>query len=136
KYENQAPDMAIGESNSYRFSGDGGVQPYSWSVNGVLPPGLRLRKAHTRAGVGPLDAEIAGTPTQAGSYTFDVVLTDGGGSSVSQSVILNVGTLTVDAPPSAFRGRPYSFYLRPVGGYPAYHWETIGRLPLGLVLDS
>ena len=49
KYENQAPDMALGEPNSYRFSGDGGVQPYSWSINGVLPPGLRLRKcSHAR----------------------------------------------------------------------------------------
>jgi hypothetical protein len=65
-----------------------------------------------------------------------VVLTDGGGSTTSQSVTLNVATMTVDAPPSALRGRPYSFYLRPIGGYPAYRWETVGRLPMGLVLDS
>ena len=135
-FRNPVSDLALGEPNSYRFSADGGVQPYSWSINGVLPPGLRLRRAHTRTGVGPLDAEIAGTPTQAGSYTFDVVLTDGGGSTTSQSVTLNVATMTVDAPPSALRGRPYSFYLRPIGGYPAYRWETVGRLPMGLVLDS
>jgi hypothetical protein len=61
-FRNPVSDLALGEPNSYRFSADGGVQPYSWSINGVLPPGLRLRRAHTRTGVGPLDAEIAGTP--------------------------------------------------------------------------
>jgi hypothetical protein len=135
-YQDPTPDMAIGEPNSYRFSGDGGAQPYSWSINGALPPGLRLRRTPSRTGMGPLGAEIAGIPTEAGSYTFDVVLTDGNGSKVSQSVTLNVGAMTVDAPPSGFRGRPYNFYLRPVGGYPAYHWEPLGRLPLGLELDS
>ena len=133
---NPAQDMALGEPNSYGFSSAGGTQPYAWSINGFLPPGLRLRTVHTSPWVGPIDAEIVGTPTQAGSFPFNVVLTDGGGFTVSQPFTVNVRTMTVDYPLSGYRGQPYTFYLRPVGDYPTYHWGSLGRLPSGLVLDS
>ncbi len=132
-------DMALGEPNSHAFSATGGLQPYDWSINGSLPPGLRLRTVNTSPRVGPLNAEIVGTPTQVGSYTFNVVLTDGGGATVSQPLTIHIRTLTVDSPPSGTRGQPYTFYIRPVGDHPAYHWSTsdgTGRLPSGLVLDS
>ncbi|MEO8371032.1 MAG: Ig domain-containing protein [Candidatus Solibacter sp.] len=135
-YPNPAQHMALGEPNSYGFSAAGGTQPYTWSINGLLPPGLRLRTVQTSPGTSPIDAEMAGTPSQAGSFTFDVVLTDGRGVTIEQPFTINVGTMTVDDPPSGRLGHPYTFYLRPSGGFPAYRWKNLSPLPAGLVLDS
>jgi hypothetical protein len=46
----------------------GGVQPYTWSiVDGTLPPGLELPKGENT---------ISGTPTETGTFTFTVRVTD------------------------------------------------------------
>ena len=46
----------------------GGVQPYTWEVvAGTLPPGLELPKGENT---------ISGTPTEAGTFTFTVRVTD------------------------------------------------------------
>ena len=50
----------------------GGVLPYTWSlVEGSLPPGLELAASPGR---------ITGTPTEAGSFTFTVRVTDEAGA--------------------------------------------------------
>ena len=71
-------DMALGAA--------GGVPPYSWSlVSGALPPGLTL---------GLASGEIAGTPTQVGTFSFTVRVGDGYTQSAPQALTLNVGQST------------------------------------------
>jgi WD40 repeat protein len=48
------------------FSASGGSPPYTWKVNGTLPPGLTLGS----------DGTVSGTPTQVGTFAFSVTATD------------------------------------------------------------
>jgi hypothetical protein len=52
---------------TFRFKATGGIGAYTWSATG-LPPGLVL---------GPGDGSLTGTPTAAGSFVVDVLVTDG-----------------------------------------------------------
>jgi len=62
------PDGNEGISYSVTLSGDGGNPPYTWSVfSGALPPGLSLNS---------VTGEISGIPTSAGSYQFQIHMTD------------------------------------------------------------
>ena len=59
--------VAVGAAQNIALTATGGKTPYTWTLaKGSLPPGLTL----SAAGV------ITGTPTTAGSYSFDVKVTD------------------------------------------------------------
>ena len=136
-YPNPANDASIGETTGYGFNANGGIQPYAWSITGSLPPGMWLRTTNLSSYLGPIDAEIEGTPSAAGTYNFTVNLEDGSGFTVSQPFTINVKSATLDYPSSGTRGQPFSFYLRPIGGYPPYTWSIqSGSLPNGLALNG
>jgi hypothetical protein len=66
------------------FTGSGGTPPYRWSAcNRPLPPGLALSPGGT----------LSGTPTQPGTYAFDVCLSDSTGAQTSKSFTLVVVTV-------------------------------------------
>jgi len=74
----------------------GGTPPYTFTVcKGQLPPGMDLSKS---SGV------LSGTPTQAGSFTFDICVTDSAGNSTSTTLTLIVaavsGNITVIIAPN------------------------------------
>jgi hypothetical protein len=59
------------------------VQPYSWSlVSGQIPPGLSLSESPGR---------ITGTPTEAGTFTFTVRVTDDRGTFAERTFSITVG---------------------------------------------
>ncbi len=61
-------DGTVGEPYFFNVFVSGGVQPYTFAVvDGALPPGLELPRR---------DNTISGTPTEAGTFTFTVQVTD------------------------------------------------------------
>ena len=62
------PDGIEGISYSQQLTASGGVGPYAYALtSGSLPPGLALD---------PATGLISGTPTTAGTYSFDITATD------------------------------------------------------------
>jgi len=127
----------VGTAYSRSLAGaSGGNAPYSYQVTGTLPPGLSLSTNGT----------LAGTPTTAGIYTFNVFASD----SSTGTGPFDSGTVTfsmVVAPQAAAispgslsggtAGVPYNATLAVTGGSGAYTMSvTSGSLPTGLSLSS
>ena len=81
------PPATINAAYTVTFAATGGVTPLSWSVasGSTLPPGLTLVSA---TGV------LSGTPTQAGTFTFGITVTDSASPAASATVSF---TLVVSA---------------------------------------
>lgn len=66
------PNGSIGKSYSSSIKATGGTLPYFEKIiSGSLPPGLKI-DGESQQGSFP----ISGTPTQTGSFTFTVKVTD------------------------------------------------------------
>jgi Putative Ig domain len=125
----------IGTSYTTFLTAIGGYYPYSWAVSsGSLPPGLSL------IGAG---SDIVGTPTQLGSYSFVLQVSDSAVPPVvaTQAYTLNVtptplnvlGNLLSPAPVNVL----YHSQIPISGGTPPYTFSiSSGTLPPGLTLDS
>ncbi len=110
------------------------MAPYTFSVpTNALPPGLNLDSS---------SGTISGTPTQSGTYTFTVTVTDSGNPAQTGTETM---TLTVVSPltvgttslPGGLTGNAYSQTLAASGGFGADTWSvTSGSLPPGLTLAS
>ena len=62
------PAGTVGQSYNAVLAVGGGSSPYHFSVSsGVLPPGISLN---------PTTGTLSGTPTTAGTYSFEVMVTD------------------------------------------------------------
>jgi M6 family metalloprotease-like protein len=75
----------VGVSYDMPLEAINGTEPYVWSLGtGSLPDGLVMD---------PATGEITGTPTKAGSYTFDVILTDAAGLATTNtaSILVKAG---------------------------------------------
>ena len=82
------PAIATGSTTWLGLASAGGAFPYQWSVSsGSLPPGMTFS---TIGGNGT----ISGSPTQAGSYTFTVAISDGNTGNLHQTISQQL-TLTV-----------------------------------------
>jgi uncharacterized protein (TIGR03437 family) len=108
----------------------GAEAPYTLTVDNPnsLPPGVSF-----------VNGVFAGTPTQAGTFSFMVSLKDVNGclSSKSYSVridpVCNIMPVTL---PAAFQEKLYNFTLTATGGTGAYNFEVAsGALPPGLSLS-
>ena len=140
------PVGAVGESYAHWFHGDGGcgpALPYQFRIlSGSLPPGLSLRK----------DGLVSGTPTDSGSWSFWVELSDENPPSASWCVpvtsqreftIKVVGpappapplTITTSSATPGTIGVPYTFALTANGGG-TQTWSVVaGQIPSGLSLN-
>jgi hypothetical protein len=115
----------------------GGSGSYNWTLtHGALPPGLALDSA---LGV------IAGTPSAAGSFTFDVTATDAADSANTATAALTLVVNGTASPvqiatpnvPGARETLPYSTTLQATGASGSFAWfVTSGSLPAGLTLSS
>jgi hypothetical protein len=111
----------------------GGIPPYTWNVSsGTLPPGLTLNSS---------SGAIGGAPTQAGTFTITIQVTDSTSASAHGSFVLTVASgLAIATPPvlpAATSTVPYTVTLEPAGGSSPYVWAvTAGSLPAGLTFNS
>jgi large repetitive protein len=143
------PTGYVGQPYSKQFNGAGGcgpALPYQYTlISGKLPPGLSLS----------FSGLISGTPTQAGSYSFYVNLSDQNPPSASWCrpaesqrqftiTVLGGGTpvapLTISqrtlAPSATVENAPYSFQFTATGGGTQTWSLQSGLLPAGLKLSS
>lgn len=121
----------VNSAYSSQLQAGSGLPPYSWALlSGSLPAGLTL-------GSGGL---LAGTPSEDGSFSFSVRLTDHYGQTADRELALAVApppplALAISALPSVLVDSPYAFVLPAAGGYGTYTWSlTGGSLPAGLSL--
>ena len=129
------PTGTVGIAYSTTLPSTGGLPPLAWSIySGSLPAGLVLQNA----GV------VSGTPTVAGTYSFQVEVVDS--SPVQQNYTSTNFTITINpSGPLTIRtsalvdgtlGTPYQGQLVATGGSPPLAWTiTAGALPSGLVLS-
>jgi len=125
----------VGSGYSFTLQKLGGASPYTWALaSGALPAGLMLNAS---SGV------VSGTPTEFGTFSFTVRLTD------SQPVSVTSGTLRIIVDPAPLvitstgdlpGGRvnvDYSQQLVATGGRIPYTWAVAsGSLPPGLILNT
>jgi hypothetical protein len=80
------PGATVGTAYSQTLAASGGAPPYIWALaSGALPPGLTLAS----------NGQIAGTPTQAGSFSFGVRVTDSAADAASAVLMLTVAAPNV-----------------------------------------
>jgi large repetitive protein len=134
------PVGTVGEYYAHEFIGDGGCGlPYQFRVlSGALPPGLSLTG----------DGLLVGIPTQAGSWSFWLELSDEDPPSepwclpkksqrrFTVDVVAALVITTGSAAPATL-GTPYSLRLSAQGGSGTRTWSIAsGALPPGLTLNS
>jgi hypothetical protein len=128
------PGGTVGALYSQALSATGGTPLYTWQVTGgSLPGGLSLNSA---AG------NIYGTPTAAGSFTFQVKVTDSQQASATGSFTMRITaaalTITTASLPNGTVGTVYTATgLAATGGTSPYTWSVAsGALPGGLSISS
>jgi len=123
------PSGRVNTPYTTTFVATGGTPPYAWNASN-LPPGLVMSPA----------GSLSGTPTQAGSFSPSVAVSDSAQGSANASFTISIAdvlrvsttTLPTDSP-----GLAYATGLMAAGGFPPYTWSvTQGSLPAGLTLQA
>lgn len=124
-----AADVGVAYQATWVANEYTGVPPYAWSISsGSLPPGLNGPNCQDPS-LGCLNAAAAGTPTQAGTYTFTVEVTDslGGTSTQADTVTVNARpAITTSSLPDATSATPYNIPIELSGGTGPYTWNLAG----------
>ncbi|MGC8627950.1 MAG: putative Ig domain-containing protein [Acidimicrobiales bacterium] len=86
------PSGTVGQEYSAELQAGAGTPPFRWAVaSGSLPPGLSLSVVSAKPWYGS-KADISGTPTRQGSYSFSLRVTDGQGKSATGSYTVEIST--------------------------------------------
>ena len=127
-----APTALQGQSYSSAATGAGGQPPYTWTLAaGTLPAGVQFN-----ASLGGL----AGTPVDAGNYSYTLLVADKSGATATRDCTLAVSSSLRIVPASLGDASPlvsYSQTLSATGGKGPYTWSiSSGNLPAGLTLSG
>jgi hypothetical protein len=123
------PNGTNGVAYSQTLQATGGTTPYTWSATG-LPTWLQLD---------PATGILSGTPTNGGTSTISVTVTDAVRGTATASLSLTVGALTISPAtlPNGTVGVPYPATTLTVAGTTVANWAVrVGNLPAGLTLNS
>ncbi|NCW27787.1 MAG: hypothetical protein EBV83_05755, partial [Verrucomicrobia bacterium] len=121
------------KSNAYALTlaASNGTLPYFWDrLAGIFPAGISM----TPGGI------VQGTPTESGSFSFLLRVTDSNSVTSEKTFSLKVAEplfISTTSLADGQAGLAYSVSLGSTGGLPPYHWSlTSGTLPSGMVLTS
>jgi probable HAF family extracellular repeat protein len=128
------PDARVGASVAYTLTPSGGTPPYSWSIasGSTLPDALGLYSGTSLPpNVTYGTTILAGEPTTAGTYTFDLIVQDSTGERVRRTFSLNVTPIAIvsGSLKGVTAGVAYSQQLTVVGGTAPY---TFSYAPTGI----
>lgn len=129
------PNATAGVAFSQSLVVSGGIAPYTATLNGALPTGITFN---------PATLAFAGTPTESGTFTFDVTATDSTGgtpgtvtATYSLTVLVPTLSLSPETVQGATAGMTYTQTFVATGGVAPYQYTlSTGTLPAGLTLDT
>lgn len=129
------PNATAGAAFSQSLVASGGIAPYTATLNGALPTGITFN---------PATLAFAGTPTESGTFTFDVTATDSTGgtpgtvtATYSLTVLVPTLSLSPETVQGATAGVTYTQTFVATGGVAPYQYTlSAGTLPAGLTLDT
>ncbi len=101
----------------------GGTQPYSWSADAQLPPGLT---------VGASTGAITGIPTQAGSFSPSFRVADANSCLANRQIPVQIDAglqITTAVLNAGVVAQPYSQTVQASGGTQPYQWTATGLAP-------
>ena len=104
---------------SATFAATGGTSPYTFTLDGDLPPGLTMAGNH-----------ITGTPTTAGTYTFVVYCNDSAGNSTSTGYTLKIYALPTIKFNNVVGATSVDFgYFPGNNSSPSSHYSQVSAVP-------
>jgi hypothetical protein len=110
----ELPDGSVGAAYNQWLTatGSGGAISFALSPGNSMPPGLNLSST----------GEITGTPTAAGTYSFNYTAMEGA-ATASRGVTITISELQITSPtnlPNAINGLPYDYAITVTGGTGPY----------------
>jgi MYXO-CTERM domain-containing protein len=127
------PPAWIGRNYSYPLTARGGIPPYQWSADGIIPRGLVLSA----------EGVIDGVPIIAGSNVITFRVVDALGAFDERPIAIRIiGSddavrFSTDILRDGVVNRMYDETLRAINGVSPYTFELAdGELPPGLVLEA
>lgn len=125
-----APAVPVGQPATLQFGATGGKAPYTFAFSGNTPPGMSSNSSGL----------LSGTPSQGGTFTFNVEATDALQGKASRAYTLNVtGDLTITTQPPLAEGTvgtAYSVTFGVAGGRAPFTWSITGQTPGGLTFAN
>ena len=128
--ESTLPGATITAAYAHAVANTGGIGPFTWSlVSGSLPPGLVVAAT----------GDLAGVPTQSGTFAFRVRVRDVGEVVAERDVVLTVNPLP-SVPGDVLGttiGTPCDRLVPVTGGTPPFTIDLLtGTAPAGLALTA